>query len=76
MPISIPSPSGYLQHLLRVTNHNTKEAAAANPAEPGNFRPIALTFCVGKVFTSILKNRWLHYMVANQYLDTNIQWLL
>ena len=50
-----------------------KERAKSNPAEPSNFCPIALTSCVGKVFTSILKNRWLHYMIANQYLDTNTQ---
>ena len=50
-----------------------KEGAKINPAEPSNFHPIALTSCVGKVFTSILKNRWLHYMIANQYLDTNTQ---
>ena len=50
-----------------------KDAARDNPAEPSNFRPIALTSYVGKVFTSILSNSWLHYMVANQYLDTNTQ---
>ena len=48
-----------------------KEGANINPAEPSNFRPIALTSCVGKVFTSILKSIWLHYMIANQYLDIN-----
>ena len=37
-----------------------KQSAADNPAEPSNFRPIALTSCVGKVFTSILKDRWFH----------------
>ena len=50
-----------------------KQSAANNPTEPGNFRPIALTSCMGKVFTAILKDRWLHYMMANGYLDTNIQ---
>ena len=28
---------------------------------------------MGKVFTSILKDRWLQYMIANEYLDTNTQ---
>ena len=34
-----------------------KEAAKENPVEPGHFRPIALTSCIGKVFSSILKHR-------------------
>ena len=50
-----------------------KQSATDNPAESGHFRPIALTSCVGKVFTSILKDRWLQYMIANEYLDTNTQ---
>ena len=50
-----------------------KEAAMTKPEEPGNFRPIALTSCVGKVFTSILKNRWMEYMLSNHFLNTNIQ---
>ena len=50
-----------------------KQSATDNPAEPGHFRPNALTSCMGKVFTSILKERWLQYMIANEYLDTNTQ---
>ena len=50
-----------------------KQSASINPAELGNFRPIALTSCVGKIFTSILKDQWLQYMIANRYQDTNIQ---
>ena len=50
-----------------------KEAAKTNPQESGNFRPIALTPCIGKVFTSILKNRWMDFMLSNGYLNTNIQ---
>ena len=50
-----------------------KEAALKKPEEPGNFQPIALTSCIGKVFTSTLKNRWLEYMVSNRFLNTNIQ---
>ena len=50
-----------------------KEAAMTKPEEPGNFRPTALTSCIGKVFTSILKNRWMEFMLSNSYLNTNIQ---
>ena len=50
-----------------------KQSASENPRDPGNYRPITLISCVGKVFTSILKDRWLHFMVANGYLDTNNQ---
>ena len=63
-------PLAWKQGVIRLI---PKEAATDNPTEPSNFRPIALTSCVGKVFTSILKNRWLHYLIANQYLDTNTQ---
>lgn len=50
-----------------------KKSAFEGPLQAGNFRPIALTSCIGKLFTSILKDRWLKYIVANGYLDTNIQ---
>ena len=50
-----------------------KEAAEKDPSQPANFRPIALTSCVGKLFTSTLKNRWLEYMLGNKYLDRSIQ---
>ena len=47
--------------------------AKEDPDTPSNFRPIALTACVGKLFTTVLKNRWLSFMVSNGYLDTSVQ---
>ena len=40
---------------------------ASNPA---HFRPIALTPCFGKLFTTLLTNRWLSFMLSNRYLDS------
>ena len=50
-----------------------KSSAADDPTSPSNFRPIALTSCVGKLFTTILRNRWLSYMTTNGYLDKSVQ---
>ena len=50
-----------------------KSSAADDATNPANFRPIALTPCIGKIFTSLLRNRWLRYMVANKYLDPSLQ---
>ena len=36
-------------------------------------RPIALTPCVGKLFSTVLRNRWLRYMVTNKYLNSSLQ---
>ena len=50
-----------------------KPKADFNSADPTNFCPIALTSCVGKFSTSIIKRRWEAHMTKNSYLDTNIQ---
>ena len=56
-----------------VTRLLGKPAAKVDPKNPSNFRPITLTPCTGKLFTSILKERLLSYMKSNSYLDTSIQ---
>ena len=45
-----------------------KNSAIEDPSHLGNFWPIALTSCIGKVFTTVLKNRWLAYMLDNNYM--------
>ena len=50
-----------------------KMSAAEDPSKPGNFHPIALTSCVGKIFTSVMKTRLHSHMSLNGYLDNNIQ---
>ena len=47
-----------------------KPAAEADPSLPSNFRPIALTSCVGKLFST---NRWLSYTLSNKYFDRSVQ---
>ena len=49
-----------------------KSAASQDPHLPSDFRPIALTSCVGKLFTTLMKNRWLQFMVANNYLNSSV----
>ena len=50
-----------------------KSSAAEDPTSPINFRPIALTPCIGKLFTTILRNRWLSYMTSNKYINRDVQ---
>ena len=50
-----------------------KGSAKDDSSSPSNFRPIALTSCIAKIFTSILKSRWSTYMLENEYLDLSIQ---
>ena len=41
--------------------------------EPSNFRPIALTSCVGKLFHQILSDRICRFLVGNSFLDSETQ---
>ena len=50
-----------------------KASATSDATKPSNFRPIALTPCIGKLFTTILRNRWLTYMTSNGYLNSSLQ---
>ena len=63
-------PSHWKQGVIRLI---PKATAKEDPKDPSNFRPIALTSCVGKLFTTVLKNRWLTFMITNGYLDTVVQ---
>ena len=50
-----------------------KSASKENPKSPSNFRPIALTSRISKLFSGILKDRWLKHMVSNGYLNAEVQ---
>ena len=50
-----------------------KPAASKDPHDPSLFRPIALTPCIGKIYTSMLKDRWCQFMLENKFFDTSIQ---
>jgi hypothetical protein len=50
-----------------------KSSAREDPSSPGNFRPIALTPCISKLLSGILKERWLRHMRANNYLNSDLQ---
>ena len=63
-------PTSWKRGVIRLI---PKASAKNNPQDPSNFRPIALTSCVGKLITTIMKNRWLAIMISNNYLDTTVQ---
>ena len=85
--MSLPGHSsvGLVQHVLEAqistisledgchSPQPPKSAASQDPHLLSNFRPIALASCVGKLFTSLLKSRWLQFMVANNFLDLSVQ---
>lgn len=65
---AIPAPwKAGIVHLLG------KKKASEDPTVPAHFRPIALTSCISKVFTNLVKKRWLLFMVGNNFLNTATQ---
>ena len=63
-------PRGWKNSVFKLVG---KSAANDDPKSPSNFRPIALTPAVSKLFTGILKDRWLRHMTLNGYLDGDVQ---
>lgn len=63
-------PSAWKQAFITLL---AKDSASSDPHSPSNFRPIALTSCIGKLFTTVLRNRWIKYMMANGYFNTSTQ---
>ena len=43
------------------------------PSNPKNFRMIALTSTIGKLFNQIISDRLLEYMIQNSFIDDSIQ---
>ena len=56
-----------------VVNLIPKSAAKTDPSLPGKFCPIALTPAISKLFSSILRDRWLRHILVYMYLNCNIQ---
>ena len=48
-------------------------AKSDNLNKPSEFRPIAVTSTIGKVFLSVISDRLQDYIVANGYIDRKIQ---
>ena len=63
-------PQQWKQAMIRLI---PKSSAQERPNDLSRFRPIALTSCVGKLYTSILKDRLMQFMTKNRYIDTTTQ---
>ena len=50
-----------------------KSTTVEDPRNPANYRPIALTSCVSKLFTSIIKRRLESFVIGNGYINFNLQ---
>ena len=63
-------PQGWKQAVIKLI---PKSQATEDPTNPKNFRPIALTSCISKIFTTIIKHRLDEHMFGNGLLDTRVQ---
>ena len=63
-------PSNWKAAVFRLIG---KSAAVEDSHSPSNFRAIALTPAISKLFSGILKDRWLEHMLSNGYLDPAVQ---
>jgi hypothetical protein len=50
-----------------------KSTTAEDPSNRGKYRPIALTSCLSKLFTSVLKWQLEPFLIANSFLDSSLQ---
>ena len=50
-----------------------KTQASEDPTNPKHFRSIALTSCIGKIFTTLIKHRLDEHMIGNGLLDISVQ---
>jgi hypothetical protein len=51
----------------------TKSSTNEDAKDPAKYRPIALTSCVAKLYTSILKRRLEFFMLSNGYIKPYLQ---
>ena len=63
-------PQGWRQAVFKLI---PKAQATDDPSNPKNFRPIALTSCIGKIFSLLIKHRLDEHMIGNGLLDTSVQ---
>ena len=54
---------------MKIIFWNYNVLSTGDTGEPSNFRPIALTSCVGKVFHQILSDRIGKFLIGNGYID-------
>ena len=50
-----------------------KSSAEEDPSLPSNFRPIALTPADSKLFSGILKDKWMRHMKSDGFLNPDLQ---